>query len=81
MRKCVCASVRACVKCLKYIYDIDNNILLRLIMIITKIIFLYFIEITHTDDFPSMGTRLVVYKSLRKKCPYTCTTLAVGSRL
>ena len=28
-------------------------------MIITKIIILYFIQIRHTDDFPSTGTRLV----------------------
>ena len=31
-------------------------------MIITKIIFLYFIQIRHTDDFPSTGTRLVLHK-------------------
>ena len=29
-------------------------------MIITKIIILYFIQIRHTDDFPSTGTRLEV---------------------
>ena len=29
-------------------------------MIIIKIIFLYFIEMAHTDDFPSTGTRLVI---------------------
>ena len=28
-------------------------------MIIIKIVFRYFIEIAHTDDFPSTGTRLV----------------------
>ena len=28
-------------------------------MIIIKIVILYFIQITHTDDFPSTGTRLV----------------------
>ena len=28
-------------------------------MIIIKTIILYFIQITHTDDFPSTGTRLV----------------------
>ena len=38
----------------------DNNILPRLIMIMIKIIFLYFIEIAHTDDSPSTGTRLVL---------------------
>ena len=30
-------------------------------MIIIKINFLYFIEISHTDDFHSTGTRLVHY--------------------
>ena len=29
-------------------------------MIIIKIIILYFIKITHTDDFPLTGTRLVL---------------------
>ena len=29
-------------------------------MIITKIIILYLIQIRHTDDFPSTGTRLVI---------------------
>ena len=61
MRECVCtyvcAFVRACVRDVFAIYD--NNFLPRLIMIIIKIIFLYFIEIAHTDDFPSMGTWLV----------------------
>ena len=28
-------------------------------MIIIETIILYFIQITHTDDFPSTGTRLV----------------------
>ena len=28
-------------------------------MIIIKLIILYFIQIRHTDDFPSTGTRLV----------------------
>ena len=35
-------------------------------MIIIKIIILYFLEITHTDDFPSTGTRLV-YINIWKK--------------
>ena len=56
-RACVYACVRACVRSVFAIYD--NNILPRLIMIISKIIFLYFIEIAHTDDFPSTGSRLV----------------------
>ena len=47
---------RACMMCIaKY----DNNILPMLIMIILKIIILYFIQIRHIDDFPSTGTRLV----------------------
>ena len=46
--------MRACVHDLFAVYD--NNILPRLIMIILKIISLYFIEIAQTDDFPSKGT-------------------------
>ena len=42
-----------------YIAIYDNNSLPMLIMIMTKIIFLYFIKIAQTDDFPSTGTRLV----------------------
>ena len=61
VRECarVCASVRvrtsvhACVRDVFAIYD--DNILSRLIMIIIKIIILYFIQIRHTDDFPSAG--------------------------
>ena len=51
--------VHACVCDVLAIYD--NNTLPRLITIIIKIIFLYFIQIAHTDDFfPSTGTRLVI---------------------
>ena len=32
-------------------------------MIIIKTIIQYFIQITHTDDFPSTGTRLVSYNN------------------
>ena len=32
-------------------------------MIIIKIIILYFIQIRHNDDFPSTGTRLVIYSA------------------
>ena len=51
VRMCVClrACVLACVHDMFAIYG--NNILPRLIMIIIKIIFLYFTEIAHTDDF------------------------------
>ena len=38
----------------------DNDILPMLIMIIINNIILYFIQIRHTDDFPSMGTGLVL---------------------
>ena len=46
-------SVHACVRDVLAIYD--DNILSRLIMIIIKIIILYFIQIRHTDDFLSAG--------------------------
>ena len=46
-------SVHACVRDAFAIYD--DNILSRLIMIIIKMIILYFIQIRHTDDFPSAG--------------------------
>ena len=49
----VCACVRPCMRDVFAIYD--DNILSRLIMIIIKIIILYFIQIRHTDDFPSTG--------------------------
>ena len=45
-----CERVRVCVRDVFAIYD--NDILPRLIMIIIKIIILYFIQIRHTDDFP-----------------------------
>ena len=54
---CVCACVYTCARDVFAIYD--NHILPTLIMIITKITFLYFIKIAQTDDFPSTGTRLV----------------------
>ena len=44
-----CSRVFACVRDVFAIYD--NDILPRLIMIIIKIIILYFIQIRHTDDF------------------------------
>ena len=34
----------------------DNNISPGLLMIIIKIIILYFIQMRHTDDFPPTGT-------------------------
>ena len=57
-------SVHACVRDVFAIYD--DNILSRLIMIIIKIIILYFIQIRHTDDFPSAGiTASTIYKYFR----------------
>ena len=57
VRECARAYVRACVRaCLRDVFAIyDDNVLSRLIMIIIKIIILYFIQIRHTDDFPSAG--------------------------
>ena len=51
---CACVCVRACMRaCVCVVFAIyDNNLLSRLIMIIIKIIFRYFLEIAHTDDFP-----------------------------
>ena len=41
-------------------------------MIIIKIIILYFIQIRHTDDFPSTGNRLVIIisKVVKKRQSY-----------
>ena len=58
VRARVCACVRACVRDVFAVYD--NNSLPRLIMIIIKIIFLYFMKIEHADDFPSTSTRQVL---------------------
>ena len=46
-----------CVRDVCAIYD--NNISPSLLMIIIKIIILYFIKIRNTDDFPPTGTLLV----------------------
>ena len=58
-----CVRARVCVHaCVRDVFAIyDNNILPRLIMIIIKIMFLYIyiIEIAHSDDFPPTGPRLV----------------------
>ena len=55
----VWACMHACVRDVFAIYD--HNILPRLKMIIINIFILYFIQIRHTDDFPSTGTRLVIH--------------------
>ena len=61
MYRGVCVFARACA-CVRDVFAIyDNNIWPRLIMIITKISILYFIQIRQTYDFPSTGTRLVYH--------------------
>ena len=48
-------------------------------MIIIKIIILYFIQIRHTDDFPSTGTHLVLI-NLQSYCilgEIVCEILAI----
>ena len=48
---CVFMSVSVCA-CMRDVFAIyENDILPRLMMIIIKIIILYFIQIRHTDDF------------------------------
>ena len=59
IRTRLCTCVCMCVRIRDVFAMYDNNISPRLIMIIIKIIILYFIQIRHTDDFPSTGTRLV----------------------
>ena len=54
---CAHACMHACMRDVFAIYD--NEILPMLIMIIINIIILYFIQIRHTDDFPSTGTGIV----------------------
>ena len=39
-------------------------------MIMIKIINIYFIQIRHTDDFPSTGTRLVILNQIYTKSNY-----------
>ena len=55
---CACACVSACLRDVFALYDYDISP--RLIMIVNKIIILYFIQIRHTDDFHSTDTRLVL---------------------
>ena len=61
---CACVHARACASaCVRDRFAIYDNIIShRLIIIIIKISILYFIEIRHTDDFPSTGARLVQIK-------------------
>ena len=56
VRACMREDVHACVRNVFVIYIYDHNIWP---MLIIQIISLYFIQITHTDDFPYRGTRLV----------------------
>ena len=62
VRMCVRECVRACVRDVFAIYD--NNCSTRLIMIIIKIIILCIIQISHTDDFSSTGSRPFICKTL-----------------
>ena len=52
---CVCVLAHGCARVRWHAFVRD----VWLIMIIIKIIILYFIQIRHTDDFHPMGTRLV----------------------
>ena len=52
---CVCVLAHGCARVRWHAFVRD----VWLIMIIIKIIILYFIQIRHTDDFHSTGTRLV----------------------
>ena len=63
---CVRTSELACVRDVFAIYD--NNILSRLTMIIIKMIILYFIQIRHTDDFPSAGIPASVMQCNAMQC-------------
>ena len=50
------AYVFVCVSaCAHDVFVYNNNISPKLIMIIIKIIILYFLQIRHTDDFPLNG--------------------------
>ena len=50
-------------------------------MIIIKIIFLYFIEIAHADDFPSMGTRLVLIIGHDRTHSVVCSSSSYNSEV
>ena len=62
-------------ECVRDVFAIyDNNISPGLLMIIIKIIILYFIQIRHTDDFPPTGTPASSSKSYRRSGCYEFTT-------
>ena len=77
-RSCVGVCVRACVRDVFAIYD--DNILSRLIviMIIIKIIILYFIQIRHTDDFPSAGIPASINNLVLWRLCLELDTLSLG---
>ena len=60
---CVYGCACVCVRDVFAIYD--KTIGPRLIMIIIKISILYFIQIRHTDDFPSTGIPASMYKAVQ----------------
>ena len=63
-------SVHACVRDVFAIYD--DNMLSRLIMIIIKITILYFIQIKHTDGFPSAGIPASMYNCCYLRFFWSC---------
>ena len=79
---CLCVCVHASARVLAYMRDVfeiyNNNTSPRLIMIIIQLIILYFIQIRHTDDLPSTGTRLVCITS--KLCSNVVGTLPMGGK-
>ena len=72
----VCVRARAYVHVCACVHDVfaiyDNNISPGLIMIIIKVIILYFIQIRYTDNFPSTGTQLVTNNDWKMLCCKYC---------
>ena len=69
VRECERVHATPCMHaCVRDVFAIhDNDILPMLIMIIINIIILCFIQIRHTDDFPSTGTGLVLITEYSKR--------------
>ena len=68
--------------CMRDVFAIcDNDILPRLIMIIIKIIILYFIQIRHTDDFSWTGnfTHLIAYTAFASRAQLESQSLGFNS--
>ena len=58
----------------------DNNISPGLLMIIIKIIILYFIQIRHTDDFPPTGTPASIFNIKNNQPPVRFELTTPGLR-